>query len=385
MRNILYSLILLAIVSCKSEPEIKFTVYNNTDTYQPDEIVEIPVTDFSSKLIRKDTSMVYIVRNERGVEIPSQVTYDGKLIFLTNQEPSEKASYTISLSEKMQVESKVFGRFYPERKGDFAWENDRVGFRFYGDSLRYTDGSSNALDIWLKRTDKLVLDKWYYNDLVNKISYHQDHGEGCDPYAVGRTLGAGNIAPFVKDSLYLNNNYLSYEILDKGPLRFTFKLDFPSMMIDGKNIQESKVISLDAGSQMTKIEQYFSFSTVTPVAVGIVKRQSGDSIIVSKPYNTLLYQEPSMGDNGLLFVGVIVPTGIIKDTIYTYDYVNPINKKTSSFTNVLAVTDYNPDKTFVYYAGFGWSKFGFENSEDFNKYIQNYSKRLQNPLTVKFD
>lgn len=385
MKNLLYLFVFLMLASCDSGKNIKVTVSNTSDVDFSDDMVEIPLSDVSSKLTLKDRTQTYVVKNQEGTVVPSQITYDGKLLFQTSVKPSEKEVYTISLGAKIDFESKVFGRFYPERKGDFAWENDRIGFRFYGDSLRYTDGPSNALDLWLKRTDKMILDKWYYDELVNKKTYHVDHGEGCDPYNVGRTLGAGNIAPFVNDSLYLNANFLAYQILDKGPLRFSFRLDYPSINIDGKDISESKVISLDAGSQLTKIEQSFGFTEDTPVAVGIVKRPTGDSIMVSKALSTLVYEEPSMGDNGQVFLGIVVPEGIVRDTIFSYDYINPVNKKQGVFTNVLAISNYQPNKTFVYYTGFGWSKFGFNDGHSFNKYVQNYSKKLKTPLNVKID
>lgn len=378
---IIISLIFLSI-SCTSKQEIELTISNPLDIQVSKAIVEIPLKDLS-KLVLKDSTKTYGVKDENGIRIPSQVTYDNKLIFQVNLGSKESKNYNISIDSIVYFEPKVYGRFYPERKGDFSWENDCVGFRLYGDSLRYSDGPSNALDLWLKRTDKLILDKWYYDELVNKKTYHQDHGEGCDPYTVGRTLGAGNIAPFVNDSLYLNSNFLSYEILDEGPLRFTFKLVYPTMKIGDKEVSESKIISLDAGSQVNKIEQKFGFEKTTPVAVGIIKRDSGDSIIVSKEYSTLVYGEPSMGDNGQLFIGVIIPEGITRDTIYTLNYTNPVNGKKSTFTNVLAISEYNPERSFTYYTGFGWSKFGFQNADEFNQYIQHYSQVLQEPLVVK--
>ena len=49
-------------------------------------------------------------------------------------------------------------------------------------------------DIWTKCVPHKVLDRRYYDDKVNKISFHVDHGEGMDVYAVGPTLGGGTAA-----------------------------------------------------------------------------------------------------------------------------------------------------------------------------------------------
>jgi hypothetical protein len=47
------------------------------------------------------------------------------------------------------------------------------------------------MDFWAKKTESLIIDKWYKDDLAGVASYHEDHGEGLDFYKVGRTLGLG--------------------------------------------------------------------------------------------------------------------------------------------------------------------------------------------------
>ena len=45
---------------------------------------------------------------------------------------------------------RVHVRFVPERKDDFAWENDLIAFRAYGPALRYFPEDS-GFDAWPKR------------------------------------------------------------------------------------------------------------------------------------------------------------------------------------------------------------------------------------------
>lgn len=386
MKYCVYILFLAVIFSssCASDHQIKVIVCNHSDIDRMNEIVELPLKELEKKIKIKDSLYTYLVKNSKGNVVPSQLTFDDKLIFQTSLKKGEKAQYTISQDTVREYQPLVFGRYYPERSGDFSWENDRVGFRFYGDSLKRIDGPSNALDLWLKRTDHLVLDKWYHDHLVNGKSYHTDHGEGCDPYAVGRTLGAGNIAPFIGDSLFLNENFEAYQILNEGPLRFTFKLTYPDMQVNNQTISESKIISLDAGSQLTRVVQSFGFSTIENVAIGIVKRKENDSIIVSVSNNTMIYAEPPMSDNnGQLFIGIIVPEGIFFDAVSTYDYVNPVNGNKGTFSNVLAVSKYNPDKEFIYYTGYGWSKYGFPDLFSFQSYMNQYREQLSKPLQIE--
>lgn len=91
------------------------------------------------------------------------------------------------------------------------------GLQVIWPALKATGEINNGMDFWAKRTEKLIIDKWYVNDLSGAASYHDDHGEGVDFYKVGRTLGLGMTAPFHNDTLCLGDNFVSVEILDAGP------------------------------------------------------------------------------------------------------------------------------------------------------------------------
>ena len=77
----------------------------------------------------------------------------------------------------------AFGRFVPEREDDFAWENDKVAFRIYGPSSN-GKGQVSGVDAWLKKVPYSIIDKWYAEHLSG-TSYHEDQGEGYDPFHVG--------------------------------------------------------------------------------------------------------------------------------------------------------------------------------------------------------
>lgn len=62
-----------------------------------------------------------------------------------------------------------------------------------------------------------MLEKRFDLDINKKISFHVDHGEGMDVYAVDYTLGGGTAA--LLDSagnIVYPYCYESYEILDNG-------------------------------------------------------------------------------------------------------------------------------------------------------------------------
>jgi hypothetical protein len=383
MKQIVYIFsALIGLFSC-SEKELNVSV-RNPSNFDRSEIVEIPIDE---NLIKPTEGKTYVVKNQLGEVVPSQVTYDQKLIFRTDIKAGETLDYMIITGVPQQFAAKTYGRFIPERKDDFAWENDRVAFRIYGAALIPIDGPSNGLDLWYKRTDSLILDKWYKDDLAGLRSYHQDHGEGLDDYKVGHSLGAGMMAPFIHGSLILNENFVSQEVLENGPLRTTFKLVYKDIQIDSVlKIGESRTFSIDAGSQMTKVTEEYTTSDTITVAAGIVKRNVEDeaySALTELGTAGVIYAEPETEKIGKVFVGMVFPKGLEKTTTNTYIYVNPKNGKEDQYSHVLGITTYYPDSPVTYYTGYGWSKFGFNSLTDFQMYIQNFSISLEEPLIIK--
>ena len=106
-----------------------------------------------------------------------------------------------------------------------------------------------------------------------------------DYYHVGFSLGAGNIAPYTADSIWYSKNYVNWKILDKGPIRSTFQLEYNDWNVAGRPVKAVKTISLDAGSQLNRIEVNYQYSDTLamPVVIGIIKRpQPGTSLLNEK-------------------------------------------------------------------------------------------------------
>ena len=99
---------------------------------------------------------------------------------------------TLASCQKETVQPKVYGRFVPERKDDFAWENEYAAFRMYGPALK-GENPSNGVDLWLKASPELVVDSFYYREHVLGLPYHINYGKGLDCYKVGHTCGAGGL------------------------------------------------------------------------------------------------------------------------------------------------------------------------------------------------
>lgn len=384
MKRVIFLLFAVALLaSCNSKPkELAVTVQNPNDFDRITDLVELSLDELKTKVVLAE-GQSYVVKDSKGEIIPSQTTYDGKLIFQSGVKAKESQTFTISVGENPEFKAQTYGRFITERKDDFAWENDRVAFRIYGPALIATDGPSNGLDIWYKRTNDLVIEKWYKDDLSGTASYHEDRGEGLDDYKVGRSLGAGAMAPFVNGKLWLNENFASQELLENGPLRTTLKLTYKDVEVDGKVYSESRTFSIDAGSQFSKVVQEYGVAEDISVAAGIVKRAVNDSIIVSPDKDYIIYKEPSE-KAGPVFLGLVFPAGIDSMVVDTYKVPNAKTKKDDIYSHVLATATYKANQPIIYYTGYGWNKFGFADEAEFQTYISNFSKGLKEPLIVKF-
>jgi len=383
MKKIAYLLFSLAfLMSCADEPKkVEVTVQNPSSFDRLVDIVELSTSDIKTKLAASDTSSL-IVTNATGEVIPSQITSDGKLIFQAGVKSGESAVYTVRTGPKQEYKAKTYGRFITERKDDFAWENDRVAFRVYGPALIATDGPSNGIDLWFKRTPDMIIDKWYKNDLAGTASYHDDHGEGLDDYKVGRTLGGGAMAPYAENKLWLNENFASQEVIDNGPLRTTFKLTYKDIDVNGKAFSESRTFSIDAGSQLTKVTQAYGTTEDMPVAAGIVKRESGDSIIVASDKTYVLYMEPKSNKVEGIYGALVFPQGFDEMVVDSYKISNEKTKKDDSYSHVLAVATYKANTPITYYTGYGWNKYGFADEKAFEEYLQNFVKATKEPLGI---
>jgi hypothetical protein len=368
-------ILIFALLMFSCGTKMTLTVQNPSDFDRTGQTVEIPLTDVEKQLGNIDYQKLELT-NSGGLSLPYQITYDKKFIFQLDIKANETQTFKLAEGENIPgFQAKTYARFIKERKDDFAWENDKVAFRIYGPALIPIDGPSNGIDAWYKRTNELIIDKWYKTDLAGQGSYHEDHGEGLDDYKVGRSLGAGGMAPFVNDSLWLNENFASCELLDNGPIRSTVKLKYKNLIVAGKEYGETRTISLDAGSQLNKITQaYENLSGTIAVAAGLSKREGKDSVVAKDNY--LLYAEPYSDKVKNVFLAMIFPDGYKRTAITEYQVKN------TSYSHVLAICDYKSPVT--YYSGYGWSKAGiFTDISAFEKYVVCFSECLKNPLRVR--
>ncbi len=371
MKKIIFGFLAsLFLLSCSKSTEI--TVVNCLDVDRSNEMVSFCLCKVRSELGMNDSDQI-IILDANHDKVPYQLLSDGEtVIFQANVLANDSAVYRVMIGEPDSVAPKTYGRQVPERKDDFAWESDRIAFRMYGPALA-PENPSNGVDVWLKRTDELVVNKFYKDDLEKGIHYHVDNGQGLDCYKVGHTLGAGGIAPYVDSTLWIGNHYNSYKILENGPLRTVFELTYDTLKIAGKLIKQTLTVTIDAGCQLNKAEVSYEVDSIMPIAAGIYLHDSIDNYLADAKAGYIAYAENAVSDAGVpsgrSYVGVIMYSDIT---------ATPIIDK-----SLLAVTEYNPQAKFTYFFGAGWSKWGFEKDEDWFAYMASQAKKIKSPLVLK--
>lgn len=321
----------------------------------------------------------FILYDGDGKEMPYQITHDGKLVFISDVPAGSTVGYYFKPGTPAQADTVCYGRVFPERKDDLAWENDRAAYRAYGPALQASGERAYGYDIWTKSVRHPILEKRFHDDIVNKISFHLDHGNGMDVYAVGPTLGGGTSAIIAgNDSIVYPWCWQSAEILDNGPLRFCARLTYPPCVVGGDTIIEKRLITLDAGSWLNKTTvSYEGLDGDLRPAAGIVVHDSNpegfriDGNIVS--YCDLT-QNPD-GDNGEIYVG------LISTEMPGAGYL-PLRQNAGDAIGHVMLIGKPGQQSFTYYWGSGWSKGGVKDFNAWNKNLSDFKKDIEKPLVI---
>ena len=345
------------------------TVNNSSELDRKGEIVEVSLATLKISTESKS----WILKDALGTEIGYQLLpSENKIIFQADIKAKSSAVYTLSEGTPAIVKAKTFGRFVPERKDDFAWENDFAAYRMYGPALA-NENPSNGVDYWAKCTDELVVDQRYKDDIYNKISYHVDHGKGLDFYKVAHTLGCGGIAPYADDSLWIGNQFDSYKVIENGPLSTVFELSYKSIKVGTEIYKETIKITATAGSLLNKAEvTYSGKAKKIQLASGIYLHDGKGILQLKKENGTVAYAEEAVSDAkvpaGRDYIGVYVP--------------GKGNDGLKKGEHALILSNYKVGDKFSYYFGAGWSKWKYPTDADWFKAVDEFTAKIKNPLKV---
>jgi len=358
MRNLI---ICILASFCSTLMAQQTVTIDNTTNQHRSELIAIS----AQQLGVKARSQV-VVRDVFNIEQQTQWTYDGKLLFEVHVCPNSKTTYTIHTGRPaVMVDSWVSGRHYPERLDDIAFENDRIGFRLYGPALQKRGEKGFGHDVWVKRTTELVLDELYRND--PRLLFHLDFGKALDCYGVGQSLGCGTPCLLQDGKIVFPWCYQTYKILDKGPLRFTVQVNFPTI----NGITEHRILSLDKGSNFCEATVWYDgISQPTDIAAGLAIRPSKpDGVITGNDY--VQYADPTVDPKRhqyQIYVALLFPDQSVSIT--------------QQENHALGIWKGYTSGRFHYFFGAAWSEFDVRSQAEWQLRIDGFMAARRQPLQI---
>lgn len=398
----LLNIIALCLLATSAGAQNVKIIVSNDEKVQRQEVVEVCAKQLYQKMGISYGSPV-IVKNALGQQVGYQLTHDSLLLVDASVRPCGTAEFSVEKGTPRQPKIYVNGRQYPERVDDIAWENDRTAYRIYGPALQRNKERAFGVDVWVKNTPDLEVEKRYVTELSNHsaiealkkegktqealdmeeaTTYHFDHGYGLDCYKVGPTLGGGAPALMDNGELVLPYCYRDYQILDNGPLRFTVRVDYnPTSIGKDKNIVEHRIISLDKGSNFNRCTVWYDgLSEKRDLAAGIVVHPE-DTETMHLASNMALYADPTDNptkQNFQIFVGLLFPEGID----YTRYLYTEQDRQNGNAGHVIGVKSYTPGTRFTYYFGSAWSKNDVRTMDEWKLRSEQTLDALHAPMNV---
>ena len=378
--------LLLSSLFCPAGAQLTVEVKNPTRDFRH-EVVAVSAADVKARVGDR-----FRVLEGAGLDVPYQLTYDGQLLIEAAVRPRATVRFTIVPGTAPQFPAVCHGALHPERKDDFAWENDRGAYRVYGPALGRTGERSYGIDVWTKNTPELVVDDRYYiedvvmmprvdslrrvdrhrGDSLYRInSYHHDHGRGLDPYKVGATLGCGAPALMLGDSIVMPYVFRDYKILDDGPLRFTVHLINNKVRVREDEIEEHRIIQLDKQSNFNRMTVWYEgLRQPASFCSGVViQREDPEPVVLGTDY--VSYTDPT-DQPGVhqapLYVAALFPNGTVETRRHRGHALG-------------IVKDYD-GSPYTYYFGSAWSKYDVRTPEEWEARIRWFLRGLRQPLQV---
>jgi hypothetical protein len=361
----------------------RLVVLNPSGQARTPEVLEVPLSE-----IRKYVSDIEHATAENAAthqKFATQIyqSSNGDQLLIALQFP-ERGNLVIDFvptsGTDQQVAPLVFGRDAPERKDDFAWENQYVAYRVYGPALEAAGEITSGIDVWSKRVPNLVINSFYKHDAEGQrthnpaLSYHRDDGVGLDSYLVGPSRGCGGTGVLSGGKLWVSNNYTHLKQISEGPVRFEFELTYAPWDANGIEVTETKRITLDAGTHLNKIRSTFTFTGAKTIdtAAGLGLHPPADFEELEAGRILSDWDAPQDPTAGKIATGVIAAPE------------QPVRAAQLS-GQALMIFSVHSGEAFTYYAGSGWSRADMPTHESWNVYLRKTLFELRNPLQYHWE
>lgn len=351
-----------ALLSCGSA-EKTLTVTNNSDVARWNETVEVSLAEIGVKGLDGHN---LVIKDADGKQIPSQISADGaSVLFQASVAGNSQATYKCLKGERQDFDTLAYSRYVPERKDDYAYENNLIAGRIYGPALK--DPRTFGPDIWLKCTERLVIDDWFAVG-----DYHHNHGEGMDCYKVANTLGGGACAPCSDERIFIGDNWATQEHICDGPIRTQARFTYQEFDANGVKISAERTLTLDANTRLVHWTTVFnSEKDSVDVVLGavlhdVISREEGDNFIA---FTEKASDSKNPDRDGDISVGLILEKRF-SATAGTLDGHAVLRFKVKS------------GETVNFWTASGWSQGGVASPEEWNEYVSGQARAVGSPLTV---
>ncbi|MGM9736519.1 MAG: DUF4861 family protein [Candidatus Cryptobacteroides sp.] len=357
------------LVSCGNAGQ-NVLVSNESDLARTNETVELSFAALQNgdDVLTADNA---IVLNHLGKQVPCQVytEKDGEqvLVFQADVAGHSCVKYTVKAGEREEFAIRAYSRHVPERVDDYAYENNLVAGRIYGPAL--ADPRTYGSDVWLKCTDRLVIDDWF-----KKMDYHHNYGEGMDCYKVANTLGGGAAAPYCGDKIVIGDNWATQEHLCDGPVRTKAYFTYNAINVDGKPVTAVREISLDANTRFVKSTTWFNAEAESlPIVLGAIQhdvlhRADGENWIA---FTEVASDTKQPEIDGNISIGLVLSPEMVSEGTATLD------------GHAVIMTTATVGAPVTVWTASGWSQGGVESPEAWEALVKDFAYAQANPLKVE--
>ncbi len=378
---VILAVMILWVFRAANGQEVIVRVTNTAPFDRRLETIEVPWSEIRSLVSGNDSHAAIGVFDEGRQLVSQELDRDGDglidaVLFQSAFRQGEEKSFTLKLTDGRTSFDTVTDAKYVVPRKDVAWENDKIAFRIYGGPL--AGDVRNGIDVWVKRVNYRIIDKWYHGDSLRgkeRISYHIDHGEGADYFQVGRSLGGGGSAVWQGGELHQPGLFSRYRILATGPIRSVFVVNYEYRSAGGLSFQEERTFSLDAGECLNNISVRYEgiADTSARMVIGLVTRE-GTAPYRGKHGEWYALWGPTDADtsHGALGIGIMLPPSsqstVLDDSIhYLINYDESIKRP------------------LTYYAGACWTRGGeFATAQDWEAYLSKEAQKLRYPLRLDY-
>jgi hypothetical protein len=182
-------------------------------------------------------------------------------------------------------------------------------------------------------------------------------------------------------TLHVSKNWTTSRVLANGPIRAVFELTYaPWDAGNGVRVAETKRFTVDAGSNLDRIESTFDLAPAPAaggeltIAIGLTKhpQQATAAQAQDVPGAWIgLWEDFAAPMSGSLGTGVVLASA---GRLAGFAEAN---------ADRLILAKVRSGETLLYYAGAGWKQSGdFSSRDDWNAYLASWARRLASPIKI---